>query len=249
MIELKTQQDIVTMHEGGRILKKVLKAILNKAHAGVQLKDLDRLAEKLILSFGGKPSFKMVDDYRWSICACVNEVVVHGIPADYVLKKGDVVGFDCGVYYQDFHTDSAWTIKIKNENDEIEQFLHTGEKALQEAIAQVKPGNYIYDISNAIQKRVEAAGFSVVRTLVGHGIGRKLHEEPEVPGYVKDKRRNTPKIVQGMVLAIEVIYNMGTPEVIYKGNDGWTIATRDGKISGLFEATVAATAHGVLVLT
>lgn len=249
MISIKSEKEIRIMQQGGEILKKVLRGILKHTSPGVILLELDRLAEKLILSHGAKPSFKMEDGYKWSICACVNDVVVHGIPNDYTLKTGDVVGLDCGIYYEGFHTDSAWTIRTKNKHDDVDRFLSVGERALSEAIGEVKVGNYIYDISNAIQKRVEGAGFSVVRTLVGHGIGRQLHEEPEVPCFVRQERDKTAEIVLGMTLAIEVIYNIGSPQVVYKGNDGWTIATRDGKISGLFESTVAVTPHGVIVLT
>ena len=127
--------------------------------------------------------------------------------------------------------------------------MDVGKEALSQAIEKVKIGNYIYDISSAIQKEVEKSGYSVVRSLVGHGVGKNLHEEPEIPGFVKGKREKTPRITEGMVLAIEIIYNMGNPEVIYQGNDGWTIVTKDGKISGLFEATVVATPHGCLILT
>ncbi|MBI4990619.1 type I methionyl aminopeptidase [Candidatus Gottesmanbacteria bacterium] len=256
MIHLKTPQEIEIMKIGGKILKDVLKSVREEAKPGVKLSYLDELAQNLIVSKGASPSFKRVKGYKWTICACVNDVVVHGIPTDYKIAEGDVVGIDCGVYYQGFHTDAAWTIKVENGKwkmesgkDEVDRFLETGEKAFREAIKQVKLGNYIYDISKAIQDNVEGANYSVVKTLVGHGVGRELHEEPEIPCFTKGKREMTPELVTGMVLAIEIIYNMGSKEVVYKGNDGWTIATKDGRISGLFEATVAVTSHGCLVLT
>lgn len=254
MIPIKKPEEIEVMRKGGSILSRVLKILCNKVEPGVKLIELDRLAERLILSYGAKPSFKMVKRYRWSICACVNDVVVHGIPTERVLKKGDIIGIDCGVYYKGFHTDAAWTVRVNDsksskQQDEIDRFLSVGSKALCDAIAQVKIGNYIYDISKAIQDMVEEAGFSMVQTLVGHGIGKKLHEEPEIPGIVRKKRLETPRISNGMTFAIEVIYNMGGSNIIYQGDDRWTIVTEDGKISGLFEATVAVVSHGCFVLT
>jgi methionyl aminopeptidase len=256
MIHLKTPTEIDIMRRGGKILRRVLLTLLTRAKLGVSLLDLDKLAESMILSAGAEPSFKHVKGYKWTICVCVNDVVVHGIPTGYCLKTGDKLGIDCGVYYDGFHTDAAWTIKIKNEklknkneNNEVDRFLAVGEKALSSAIKQVKVGNYIYDISKAIQENVEKNGYSTVKNLVGHGIGRNLHEAPEVPCFVKNNREETAKISSGMALAIEVIYNMGEDKVKYKGSDGWTITTKDGKISGLFEATVVAIPHGCLILT
>jgi methionyl aminopeptidase len=193
----------------------------------------------------------------------VNDVVVHGIPGDYILRKNDILGIDCGVYYQGFHTDCAWSIIVGNKKtypeskitkDQIglsleEKFLNTGRLAWQKAIMKVKKDNHIYDISHTIQETIESQEYSVVKSLVGHGVGRDLHEAPEIPGTTKGKRESTPKIIPGMVLAVEVIYNLGSPDVVYKGNDGWTIATKDGTISGLFESTVAVTSHGSYVLT
>lgn len=252
-VELKTENEIKIMQKGGAILKFVMDELVAMAKPGVSLKDLDRFAEEKIRKAGGSPSFKKVKDYRWTICACVNDVVVHGIPTEDCLKEGDVIGIDCGVYLEGFHTDSSWSTRVRekksNTKDEVDEFLRIGQEALQKGIAQVKEGNFIYDISKAIQQTVEGAGYGIVRSLIGHGVGRNLHEEPEVPGFVKKKRENTFKIVRGLVLAVEVIYTMGKPDIVYKGNDGWTIATKDGKMAGLFEATVAVSAHGVFVLT
>lgn len=249
MINIKNSKEIELMVKGGKILSQILNILIKKSKPGIQLIELDKIAEEYIISHGAEISFKKVPGFKWTICACVNDVVVHGIPNSYRIKKGDVVGIDCGVYYSGFHTDSAWTIAVENNEEKIDNFLDTGKKALKLAIKQVKQGNYIFDISKTIQDTVENAGYSVVRTLVGHGVGRSLHEEPEVPGFVSKQRELTTKLIPGMVIAIEVIYNMGGPEVIYKGNDGWTIGTKDGRISGLFEATVAVTSHGCLVLT
>lgn len=252
MVHIKSKQDLKKMEEGGAILSSVLLHLLKQTVPGVSLRELDVLAEREILKRGAKPSFKTVKNYKWTICACVNDVVVHGIPGSYILRKGDVVGIDCGVYYKGFNTDSSWTIRLIDgtvKEPEADRFLDVGKKALQCAIKEVKIGNYIYDISKAMQGTIESAGFSTVRTLVGHGVGKKLHEEPEVPNFVSKPRLTTPKIVEGMTLAVEAIYNFGTADIRYKGTDGWTIATKDGKISGLFEATVVATSHGCVFLT
>ena len=248
MIQLKNSQEVETMREGGKILTDVLSYLFHTLRVGMKLSTLDRIATEEIIKRGGEPSFKKVKGYKWTICACINDVVVHGIPDDYEIRSGDVVGLDCGVYYKGFHTDAAWTEKIKNEEG-INRFLLVGQIALKEAIKQVKPGNYIYDISKSIQDNVESAGYSVVRSLVGHGVGRKLHEDPEIPGVAILPRLQTPKIIEGMTLAIEIIYNAGKSEVILSESDGWTIRTKDGKISGLFEATVAVTNHGCVLLS
>lgn len=269
MIQLKNSQEIETMREGGEILTGVLNLLFHSLHTGMKLSALDRMAEEEIIKRGGEPSFKKVKGYKWTICACVNDVVVHGIPGDYEVHAGDVLGLDCGVYYKGFHTDAAWTVQVKSDqdtsgvtqrgspdgggiirrDDEINKFLEVGEKTLKEALKQVKAGNYIYDISRSIQENIESAGYSVVRSLVGHGVGRKLHEDPEIPGIVTNPRLRTPRIEEGMTLAVEVIYNAGKADVKLSESDGWTIRTKDGKISGLFEATVAVTNHGCVLLS
>ncbi|OGG15081.1 type I methionyl aminopeptidase [Candidatus Gottesmanbacteria bacterium RIFCSPHIGHO2_01_FULL_39_10] len=248
MIHLKTEKEIQVMIDGGKILKEVLDFLLSNTKEGITPKSLDKMAEKKIKSLGAEPAFKRVSGYKWSTCFSINEEVVHGIPTDYIIKKDDIVGIDCGVYYKGFNTDSAWSILV-NETMEKRKFLQTGEKALEEAIKQVKIGNHIGHISQAIQNIIEKEGYSIVKSLTGHGVGRKLHEAPEIPGILSKPIEMTPKLEIGMVLALEVIYNLGSPDVVYKGDDGWTIATKDGKISGLFEKTVALKRDGVFVLT
>ena len=251
-INLKSKKEIEIMAEGGRILNEVMRILLKNIDVGISMIELDKLAESEIRKRNAAPSFQMVPGYKWSICACVNEIVVHGIPDIYQARPGDVVGIDLGVYYKGFHTDCSWTVHLIKDNDgneKIAAFLDTGKIALDKAIEAAIVGNYIYDISRAIQTTVEKANYFVVKSLIGHGIGRNLHEPPEIPGFIKGKRENTAKIEAGLTMAIEVIYNLGTPEVDFKREDGWTIQTRDGKISGLFEATVAATDHGVILLT
>lgn len=254
MIGRKTVKDIELMAPGGKILWKILLKLREGAQEGVTTQELDHEAERLIKEAGGEPSFKKVPKYRFATCLCVNEVIVHGLPSVYQLKKGDLLGVDVGMFYQGFHTDAAWTIMVGKPgvddglSEEKKKFLKIGEKALEKAIEATREGNHVGDISREIQETIEGAGYSVVRALVGHGIGRKLHEHPQIPGFLTRKVGKTPLLESGMTLAIEVIYNMGGPEVVYR-NDGWTIATKDGYPSGLFEKTVAVTKDGPIVLT
>lgn len=255
MIDIKTKEEIEKMVEGGKILSEVLREVLKHTKPGLSGLELDRLAEKLILEKGGEPGFKKVRDYKHALCVCVNDVVVHGIPTDYKLKEGDVVTIDCGVYCKGFHTDSAQTVrvqsaKLKAQNlDRIDKFIQTGERALEEGIKVAKAGNRVGNISKAIQDIVEKQGYSIVRSLVGHGVGKQLHEAPEVPGFLTGSIDKTPVLTEGLTLAIEVIYNMGKPDVVYANNDGWTIKTRDGSLSSVFEKTIAITKTGAIILT
>lgn len=255
MINIKTPQDLKIMATGGKILANVLAEVLRHAKPGVSELELDQLAEKLILEKGGEPGFKKVKGYEHTICISTNDVVVHGIPTDYKLKEGDVVGIDCGVFYKGFHTDAAHTVRIQNSKiknqklDAVDKFLEVGERAMWEGIKAAKFGNRIGDISKAIQDIVEGQGYSVVRSLIGHGVGRQLHEDPEVPGFLNGSILKTPLLKTGMTIAVEVIYNMGKSDVVYSNHDGWTIKSKDGSLSGLFERTIAITNSGSFVLT
>ncbi len=254
MINLKTKQDLEIMRKGGKILAEVLKEVLGHAKSGASELELDQLAEKLILEKGGEPGFKKVENYKHTICISTNDAVVHGIPTPYKLRQGDVVGIDCGVYYKGFHTDMAQTIRVKSsklkvQSDEIDRFLETGERAMWEGIKAAKTGNRIGHISKAIQDIVEGQGYSVVRSLIGHGVGKELHEEPEVPGFLDGNILKTPLLKIGITIAVEVIYNMGKSDVVYSNSDGWTIRTKDGSLSGLFERTIAITDKDALILT
>jgi len=251
MIKIKTEEEIEIMRQGGKILAEVLEELIANVKAGISEIELDRMAERLIIAKGGEPGFKKVEGYNNTICISTNDVVVHGIPTEYVLKVGDKVGIDCGVFYKGFHTDMAQTTVIKGgkNSDEVNKFLKTGEKAMWEGIQAAKLGNRIGDISKAMQGIIEGQGYSVVRSLIGHGVGRELHEDPEVPGYLDRPILKTPLLKEGMTIAIEAIYNMGKSDVIYSGNDGWTIKSRDGSLSGLFERSIAITKRGTEVLT
>ncbi|MEK7565447.1 MAG: type I methionyl aminopeptidase [Patescibacteria group bacterium] len=249
MIPVKSPDEIKIMREGGKILAGVLQKVLVKAKPGVTTLELDKFADDLITKAGAKPSFKM-EKYSSATCQCLNDIVVHGLPTGIVLKNDDILGVDLGVFYQGFHTDASWTIQVQNSKLKIQSsFLEIGEKALEEAISVCRIGNHVGHISQKIQEIVEGGGYSCVKQLVGHGVGRELHEDPEIPCYLRGKIENTALIKEGMTFAVEVIYNQGKSPIVYKNDDGWTIVTRDGLLSGLFEHTVAITAQGPCILT
>lgn len=256
MIDIKTEKEIQIMAQGGHILAQVLDEVLKNVRVGVSELELDKLAEEEILRRGAKPAFKKVKNYTNAICVSTNNVVVHGIPTNYKFKEGDLVGIDCGVYFKGFNTDMAETRRVSTINnqqltsngDEVDKFLETGKKALNEAIKIARAGARVGHISKTIQDIVEGSGYSVVRNLVGHGIGKKLHEEPKVPGFLDTKINRTPTLKAGMTIAIEVIYNMGGSDVLL-AKDGWTIETRDKSLSGVFERTIAITSSEPIVLT
>lgn len=248
MILLKTSEEIKIMAEGGAKLARVKNALGDAVGEGVRASEIEKLAVDLIQKEGAEASFKLVPGYSWATCVNVNAGLVHGIPKeDIVFKKGDVVSVDVGIYFKGFHTDTSLTVGV-NPSQDVENFLKVGKKTLEAAIAKAKPGNYVYDISKAIEDGVTKGGYSAIRALVGHGVGRELHEEPQIPCFVPGRIEDSPKITFGMVLAIEVMYALGSPEVVQLP-DGWTIGMRDGKISGLFEETVAVMESGPQVLT
>lgn len=257
MINIKSDEEVEIMRTGGRMLASVLREVMDAIKSGVTELELDTLAERLIREKGGEPGFKKVKGYHHTICMSTNDAVVHGIPGSYKFKGGDVVGVDCGVYYKGFHTDMAETRRVSTDNkklitsnkDEVDKFLEIGKNALDAGIKQAVIGNRVGHISKVIQDIVEKeSGYSVVRSLIGHGVGRELHEEPEVPGYLVGKIEKTPLLKEGMTIAVEVIYNMGKKDVMLD-QDGWTIRTKDGSMAGLFERSIAITQNGPLLLT
>ncbi len=250
MVSIKTPQEIAIMKKGGQILTQVFSQVMAEIRPGVKLIDLEKKAEELILKADAKPSFKMVDDYRYATCLNINEGIVHGIPNQYQIKSGDLVTLDMGVYYKGFHTDMARTLCVRSQKSkEIERFLRVGKLALKKAIAQARPDKRVGHISQAIQQTIEEEGYNVVRTLSGHGVGQKLHEPPVIPCFLKGKIGETPQLKPGMTLAIEVIYTQGNPELIHSQKDQWTLKTADGKLSSLFENTVLVTSKRPLILT
>ena len=258
MTHLKSDKQISTMKEGGKRLRYVLEQTLEQVVPGKTAYEIDQFADRLIQKQGGYPSFKRVNGYKWATCICVNDCIVHGVPKKQeIIKENDVVTVDVGMMYKELNTDTSWTIRVESSNvnsqmsnvEEIDHFLEVGKRALEAGIKQAVVGNRVGHISKAIQDIVEKQnGYSVVRSLIGHGVGRELHEEPEVPGYLVGKIDKTPLLKEGMTIAIEVIYNMGSKDVVLD-KDGWTIRTKDVKISGLFERSIAITKEGSLMLT
>lgn len=248
-LTVKTSHDIAVMKEGGEKLTKIAKLLREKVQPGVYASDIEREANLLIEKEGAAPSFKMVPGYSWATCINVNSGLVHGIPDEEVLfEKGDKVSVDVGIFYKSFHLDCSFTVGLSGES-RMSRFLATGKKALLSAFAACKLGNRIYDISFCIESVIKKAGYTPIVALVGHGIGKALHEEPAIPCVTEGFLFNqSPRIVSGMTLAIEVMYAMGDPSVV-KSSDGWTISMRDGRMSALFEETVAVTSHGSLWLT
>jgi methionyl aminopeptidase len=254
-IKIKTPEEIQIMVEGGKKLARVKKALAEAVSVGVSSLDIENLAVKLIKEEGAEGSFNKVPGYSWVTCISVNEGLVHGIPSkDVVFKDGDIVSIDVGLYFGGFHTDTSITVGI-NPSSENKKFLNVGIMALQKAISKAMVGNYVFDISEAIESTVEAHGYATIKALVGHGVGKDLHEDPQIPCFVPALARgrtgritDSPKIAEGMVLAIEVMYAAGSDKVQVL-EDGWTIAMRDGKMSGLFEESVAVTKDGPIVLT
>jgi methionyl aminopeptidase len=247
-IKIKTPEEIQIMVEGGKKLARVKNALAKAAKAGVSSFDIEQLAKKLIKEEGAEGSFNKVPGYSWVTCINVNDGLVHGIPSrDVVFKDGDLVSIDVGVYFKGFHTDTSISVGI-NLSPENKKFLNIGQMELDKAISRAKVDNYIYDISEAIESTIEGAGYTTIKALVGHGVGRELHEDPQIPCFVPGRITDSPKIAPGMVLAIEVMYAQGSDKVQIMP-DGWTIAMRDGKMSGLFEDSVAVTEKGPVVLT
>lgn len=247
-ITIKTETEIKKMTEGGKKLKRVKNKLKEKVAAGVSAAEIEELANDLIKEEGASASFKLVEGYSWATCVNVNDGLVHGIPKkEIVFKKGDVVSVDVGLFYEGFHTDTSFSVDIEG-SPETKRFLEAGREALKAAIKEVRPKSRVYDVSTAIEKKIKKHGYTPIRALVGHGVGKNLHEEPAIPCFTMGKREETPEIVPGMVLAVEVMYTHGSPEIV-RESDEWTISTRDGKISALFEETVAVTSHGPIVLT
>lgn len=248
MILFKTDLEIKIMAEGGEKLARVKNSLKEAVGTGVKASEIEELAVSLIKKEGGEASFKMVPGYSWATCVNVNDGLVHGIPAsNVVFGKGDLVSVDVGMFYRGFHTDTSFSVAIDPE-PEVAHFLEVGQNALRRAIGETRVGGHIWDISKAIEETVKSAVYSPIRALVGHGVGRELHEEPQIPCFVPGRVEDSPKIEAGMVFAIEVMYAAGLPDVVLDA-DGWTIAMRDGKISGLFEETVAVTASGPQIIT
>jgi len=236
MVHLKTGEEIQFIRESAQILGKAHGEVAKLVKPGVKTRELDRVAEEFIRDHGGVPSFKNYNGFPSTLCISVNDVVVHGFPGEHVLTETDIISVDCGVLYKGFHSDSAYTYPLEGVERETLLLLNRTYNSLYKGIEQAKAGNRTGDIAHAIQSYVEGFGYGVVRELVGHGVGKNLHEEPEVPNF--GKRGKGVKLVEGMVFAIEPMINKGTKNVVQE-RDGWTIRTADRKPSAHFEHTVA----------
>jgi len=234
------------MARAGAVVAEALGVIREQIRPGATTAELDRMAEELIRSRGGAPTFKGFRGFPGSICASPNAMVVHGIPGPYRLEEGDLISIDVGVTLEGFVADSAFTFGVGEIDPEAQRLLDVCQAALAAGVEQARPGNHVGDISAAVQRTTEAASFSVVRTLVGHGIGRSMHEEPQVPNFGEPGRG--PKLATGMTLAIEPMITAGSPTVFVEKDD-WSVSTTDGSRSTHFEHTVAVTDDGPRILT
>lgn len=246
MISIKTEEEIKIMAEGGKILAEVLAEIEKMAKPGITTLELDRAAEALILKRGAKPAFKGYENFPYSLCASVNDVIVHGFPSNYTLKDGDIVGLDLGVLWKGYNTDMAVTVGVGHISFEAKRLLQVTKKALRLGIKKVRTGITTGDLGNSIQRYIEDQGYGVVRDLCGHGIGKKVHEDPKIPNY--GKRGAGSELVEGMVICIEPMVTMGSYQ-LKKAADGYGFATKDGKLAAHFEHTVVITKDGCRVLT
>lgn len=237
------------MAEGGRIISSIKDKLKKLIITGAIPAEIDKVAEKLILEAGGQPSFKKVKGYHWTTCINVNEGVVHGVPTNAPLKEGDIVKLDIGIFYKGFHNDTAFSVGVGETTGKNKDFLETGRQALKNSIKQAVAGNRVADISRTMQETLTNRGYTPVRDLTGHGVGKNLHEDPQIPCYWEGDVKNSQILPKGATLAIEVIYTQGSPELVLSGDDSWTIRTLDGKIAALFEETIAVTDGQPLVLS
>lgn len=245
----KTQAALKKMRQAGRIHARVLARLRAAIKPGISTAELDRIAEEAIREAGAEPSFKGYQGYPATICAGVNDVVVHGIPSETEkLREGDILAIDLGVYWGGYHADGAFTVGVGEIDAQSQRLIDVTRESLELALEQVRPGNTIRDIAWAVQNHVEAAGFSVVRALVGHGIGAQMHEPPQVPNFVNSGGVYDIELVPGMTLAIEPMVNAGGWDVVQDA-DGWKVRTADGSRSAHFEHTVAVTDNGCWILT
>ncbi len=248
MIVLKTKQDLEAMAKSGLIVAKALEAAEEAVKPGMTTARLNEIVEKVIVGEGARPSFKNYRGFPACCCISPNNVVVHGIPSDkVVLEEGDIVSIDVGAFIGGFHGDAARTLAVGKVSDEAKRLIETTRQAFFEGMKMAVDGNRVGDIGAAVQAYAENAGYSVVRELVGHGVGRELHESPDIPNF--GKAGKGVRLTKGMVIAIEPMINMGAKEVNFSKTDGWTVTTKDGSLSAHYENTVAITENGPKILT
>ena len=245
-ISIKTAQEIAILRDAGKILAEISEDLKRSLREGITTREVDQVAEKLIRQRAVVPAFKGYRDFPGCVCISVNEEVVHGVPGNRLLRAGDIVSLDVGIIHKGYYSDTALTVGIGMIRDALKKLLDVTSQSLDKGIEQARAGNHLSDISHAIQTFVEANHFSIVRDFVGHGIGKSLHEDPEIPNF--GPAHNGPILKEGMVFAIEPMVNMGTWQTRISG-DGWTVVTQDGAPSAHFEHTVAIMAKGPEILT
>ena len=245
-INIKNNIELNYLRQSGKMLKSVKKTIKKNIEEGITTKELDYIAEKEILDLGGKPGFKGLYGFPGTICSSFNEEIVHGIPSNRKIKDGDIISIDCGVIYEDFNTDSAFTLGIGNLPVKTSKLIETTLNSLHLGIKEAVPNNHIGDIGHAVESYSTNNGFSVVKEYVGHGIGKNLHEDPQIPNY--GIKSSGPKIIEGMALAIEPMLIEGDEQTKID-NDGWTVKTKDGSMSAHFEDTIIITNSGNEIIT
>lgn len=246
MITIKSEREIELLRIAGKIVYETHKYLQPYIKEGIKTKELDKLAEDFIRSKNATPSFKGYEGFPTALCISVNSEVVHGFPSDRILKNGDIVSIDIGACYKGYHGDSGWTYKVGKVSKEVEELLENTKTALYEGLKQVKPGNRIGDISNAIETYAKEHKLGVVKELCGHGVGSSVHEDPEVPNY--GTKNTGPRLKKGMVIAIEPMLTLGKPD-IYLHDNNWTVDTLDGSPSAHFEHTIVVTNDGYEILT
>lgn len=246
MITIKSEREIELMREAGKMVSMTHQYLKNFIKAGITTKELDRLAEEYIRKMGGVPTCKGYEGFPATLCTSVNDTVVHGIPDNYKLKDGDIITIDMVIGYKGYQGDAAWTYAVGSISDDKKYLMEHTEKALYEGVKQVKPGNHIGDISAAVEQYANKHNLGVVKELCGHGIGREMHEDPEVPNY--GTKGTGPKLREGMVICIEPMLNLGTAD-IYMLDDDWTIKTDDGMPAAHYEHTILVTKDGYEILT
>ena len=246
MLYIKTNEEVELLRESNMLVSRTLAEVASLIRPGISTLSLDKVAETFILDNGGQPAFKGYNGFPNTLCTSVNDEVVHGIPSAYILKEGDIVSVDCGVLMNGFYGDSAYTFAVGEIDKEVRRLLDFTKASLEEGVKEAIAGNRVGDISFAVQSKAESGGYSVVRELVGHGLGTRLHEAPEVPNY--GKRGTGAKMSRGLVICIEPMINMGLKDTVQM-KDGWTIKTADGKPSAHFEYAVAVDKEKADVLT
>jgi methionyl aminopeptidase len=246
MITIKTPEEIQIMRQAGRILAQVMKEVVEMAKPGIKTKDLDKAAEGLILKYGAKPSFKGYQGFPAAFCISVNEEIVHCLPSERKLQEGDIVSLDGGLVLNGFQSDMAVTVPVGKVSPEAQRLIRVARESLKKGIKKIKPGRTVGDIGNAVQRYAESQGYNVVRELCGHGIGRQLHEDPQIPNY--GKKGGGEKIKEGMVFCLEPMITAGDWK-IKRAKDGYGCQTKDGSLSAHFEQTIAVRKDGCEVLT